>query len=391
MDSIIDRLTTMVSAERLRDLTLDLVRIPSPTGQSVQVSEFYAETVRGLGLPVEMVLDYPDSPSTIARYGHLPGAPTLTLDGHLDTIHAAHPEPYADDTRIYGRGTGDMKSGVAAIIEATRILIESGIKLKGNLTLVTHSLHEAPVGHMEGLKALVARGDVFTHAAIVAESGFDSLNVAAKGQAIFEIDIKRQGEVLHENVARPRGIPNPLDHAVALAAAIIDRHMAGAGAAHPLLGPETYFLGQIHGGDFYNRMPTEAQVNGIHRFWPDKDWNDIHATFRDILDSVPLPQGLGRDLRLFGNGLGYEVAPDSGIAQALRAGYQHIVGRDLPLTGSLSVCDANVIAREANIPVVCHGTGSTTGHADLEWVEIADIVRTTRVFLATIVNYLGIE
>ena len=390
MGALTQELMQAVNAERLRGLTLGMVAIPSPTGDAVAVTDYYAERVQGLGLEVEVIEDYPKSPSTVARWGHGPGR-TLTLDGHLDTIHASHPDPYVRNRRIYGRGSGDMKSGVAAMIEATRILIEHGVALKGNLILATHTLHEAPLGHMEGLQALIARGDVFVDAALVAESGYDVLNVCGKGQALFEIDITREGEVLHENTARPRGVPNPLDHAVRLAAAMLAAAASMAGISDPILGPETFFLGQVHGGDFYNRVPTRAFLNGCHRVWPDKDWADIHARFDALLASVPRPADLAIDLRVFGNGLGYRVDPEADIVKALRSGYETVVGRELPLGGSLSVCDVNVIAREAGIPAVAHGTGTTTAHADLEWVEIDNVVRTTKVFLATIVEYLGVE
>lgn len=390
-DELVQQLTSRVSAERLRELTLALVRIPSLTGDSVAVTEFYAETVRALGLDVQVLRDFPSSPSTIARFRPQVGGPTLTLDGHLDTIHPPHPAPYVEGGRIYGRGAGDMKSGIAAMVEAARILVESGVRLGGNLLLVTHSLHEAPVGHMEGLKALIARGDVFVDAAIVAETGFDSLAIRGKGQALFEIEITREGEPLHENVARPQGIPNPLDYAVRLAARLLDRDRELAAHADPLLGPETFFLGQIHGGDFYNRMPTRAFLNGNHRCWPDKEWGDIHHEFDRLLASVERHPGLEVSRRVFGNGLGYDVSPEARIVESLRSAYQRIVGRELPLVGALSVSDVNVIAREGGIPVVGHGTGSTTAHADLEWVDVADIVRSTKVYLAAIVDYLGMD
>jgi acetylornithine deacetylase/succinyl-diaminopimelate desuccinylase-like protein len=284
-----------------------------------------------------------------------------------------------------------MKSGVAAFVEATRILIENDVRLGGNLTLFTHSLHEAPVGHMEALKAIIARGDVFTDVAIVAELGYDQLYIQGKGQALFEIDVTREGEVLHENTARPLGVPNPLDFATRLAAAILDRDAALSAADHEWLGPETFFLGQIHGGDFYNRVPNRAYLNGIYRFWPDKDWDDIARIYDELLALVERHPDLTVDMRHFGNGLGYEISPDAGIVKALRAGYRTVVGRELPLAGALSVCDANVIVREAGIPAVAHGTGSTTAHANLEWVELDGIVRTTKVFLATILKYLGVE
>jgi acetylornithine deacetylase/succinyl-diaminopimelate desuccinylase-like protein len=391
MNQLIDDLTRRVSADRLRDLTLDMVRIPSPTGNSRQVTEFYADYAQSLGLSVEIVSDFPDSPSTIARYSNLPNAPTLTLDGHLDTIHAPHVAPYIKDGCIFGRGAGDMKSGVAAMLEATRIIIESGVQLKGNLILATHSLHEAPVGHMEGLRALIARGDVFVDAALIAESGYNSLSIRGKGQALFEITITREGDVLHENTARVQNVPNPLDYAVQVARALQERGQALAQFDDPLLGPESFFLGQIHGGDFYNRVPTRAFLNGTYRYWPDKTWQDVEQLFQEILATVDHDPRLHLDLRLLSNGLGYEVSPQAPIVHALQSGYAHVVGRELPLVGSLSVCDVNIIAREAGIPAVAHGTGSTTAHADLEWVRIENIVRTARVFIATILNYLGAE
>jgi acetylornithine deacetylase/succinyl-diaminopimelate desuccinylase-like protein len=391
MSTSLERLTSRVSPERLRDLTMAMVRIPSPTGSAVEVTEFYAETVRGLGLPVEMLYDYPNSPSTVARWGSDAGRPTLTLDGHLDTIHAGHVPPYVEGDRIYGRGAGDMKSGVAAMVEATRVLLESDVRLEGNLILATHSLHEAPVGHMEGLKALIARGDVFVDAAIVAEGGFDSVPIRGKGQCLFEIEITREGEVLHENVARPRGISNPLEQATRLAHRMMQRHDELQAYDDPLIGPESYFLGQIHGGDFYNRVPTRVFMNGNYRYWPGKDWQDVYREIDNQIAAVDWPADVRVTRELFGNGLGYDVSPDAGIVRALQGAYQSIVGRELPLVGALSVCDVNVIVREAGIPAVAHGTGTTTAHADLEWVELAGIVRATEVFIATILNYLGTE
>ena len=391
MSTLLDQLTARVSPERLRDLTLELVRIPSPTGDAADVTALYAETVRDLGLPVEVLTDYPKSPSTVARWGSEPGRPTLTLDGHLDTIHAAHVPPYVEGQRIYGRGAGDMKSGVAAMVEATRVLLESGVRLGGNLILATHSLHEAPVGHMEGLKALIARGDVFVDAALVAEGGFDSLAVRGKGQCLFEIEITREGEVLHENAARPLGIANPLEQATQLAYRMLRRHEELSARDDPLIGPETYFLGQIHGGDFYNRVPTRVFINGNYRYLPDKDWPDVYREVDDQIAAVDWPADVKVTRRLFGNGLGYDVSPEAGIVKTLQGAYRTIVGRDLPLVGSLSVCDVNVIAREGGIPAVAHGTGSTTAHADLEWVNLPDIVRTTKVFIATILGYLGVD
>jgi len=388
-DQIVRELCDRVSAERLRDLTLELVRIPSPTGDAVQVTQRYAERVEEIGLPVEIDTAYPGSPSTISRWGPS-GERQLVLDGHLDTIHAPHPAPSYRDRVIYGRGSGDMKSGIAAMAETARVLAESGLRLDGELVLVTHSLHEAPVGHMEALRALIRRKDLFVDAAIVTEGGFDEAHIQGKGQAIFDVAISRQGEPLHENVARAHGIPNPMHVAAEIAARFVQENRRIEEWQDPLLGPETFFLGQIHGGDFYNRVPTRAYVNGIHRYWPDKGWDDVRARIAALIASVERPDSLKIEIETTGNGLGYAIDPNSALVRALRWGYSQITGRELPLVGGYSVSDVNVIAREAGIPVLGHGTGSKTAHADLESVRVADIARTTRVLLATAVRYLGV-
>ncbi|MCE5258387.1 MAG: M20/M25/M40 family metallo-hydrolase [Chloroflexi bacterium] len=391
MDDLLNRLFASISAEHLRDLTYEMVRIPSPTGDAEDVTAYYVQQLRALGLEVQVLNDFPRSPSTVTRLLGKPGGLTLTLDGHLDTIHTSHAAPYIEGDRIVGRGAGDMKSGIAAMVETARVLLENDVRLNGNLILATHSLHEAPVGHMQGLKALLARGDVFVDAALVTEGQCDALPIRGKGQALYECEITREGKALHENEARPLGIPNPLDYAVKLAGRMLEYNAAWAQKPDPLLGPETFFLGQIHSGDFYNRVPAKAFMNGVHRYWPDKSWEDVERMFNQLIASVEKPAGLQIDTKLFGNGLGYEVNPDEQIVSALRSAYQTVVGEALQLVGALSVSDVNVIAREGGIPVVAHGTGSTTAHADVEWVNVSDIVRSTQVYLATVITYLGVQ
>lgn len=391
MSDILDQLFSSISYERVRDLTFELVSIPSPTGDSEQVTDCYAAHLRALGLDVQVLNDFPRSPSTVTRLASPDGGLTLTLDGHLDTIHSPHAAPFIDGDRVVGRGAGDMKSGIAAMVETVRVLLANGVRLGGNLVLATHSLHEAPVGHMEGLKALLARGDVFVDAALVTEGGCNSNAIRGKGQALFELEISREGEVLHENTARPRGIPNPLDYAAELAHALVTANLRMSARADDLLGPETFFLGQLHGGDFYNRVPTRAFINGVYRYWPDKNWEDVECAFTELLASVVVPKGLRVEKRLFGNGLGFAIDPHERIVESLGRAYRRVTGKELPLVGALSVSDVNVIAREGKIPVVEHGTGSTTAHADVEWVSVSDTVRSVKVYLASIIEYLGIH
>jgi acetylornithine deacetylase/succinyl-diaminopimelate desuccinylase-like protein len=282
-----------------------------------------------------------------------------------------------------------MKGAMAAIVEAVGALIQAGVQLQGDLVVAAHSLHEAPVGHMEGLRRLVASG-VLGDAALVAES-FPTQHqiLAGKGQAIFTITIRRSGESVHENYA-VAGTINPIDIAVELASRLRAHHHAlVANGEIPLLGPETLFLGEIHSGDFYNRVPIEARISGIRRFGPQRTWADIEAEFAALLAPEAQQAGITVTLELGGNGLGYRIADDAPIVQALAIAHQNVTGQELPVAGTKSVTDANIIVREGHIPALCYGPNGTTAHADQEWVAIADLERAAHVFAHLVLAYPG--
>jgi succinyl-diaminopimelate desuccinylase len=135
-----------VDAERLRDLTLELVEIESPTGDTAEVARLYGRRLEELGLEVELLEErFPATPIVIGRLrGGEPG-PTVVLNGHLDTVPIPHEHARVDGSTIYGRGTADMKGALACAAEAARVLAERG-SFPGELVIVAVGMHEAPGG-----------------------------------------------------------------------------------------------------------------------------------------------------------------------------------------------------------------------------------------------------
>ncbi len=99
----------MVDAGRLRDTCLELVSIPSPTGDTVAVTERFGELLSGAGMTVELIRDFPRTPTLVARLAARRAGPRLVLCGHLDTVPIPHDPPRVADGRVYGRGAADMK------------------------------------------------------------------------------------------------------------------------------------------------------------------------------------------------------------------------------------------------------------------------------------------
>jgi len=381
-------LTERVDAARLERLTFDLVKIRSYTGESREVSEFYGQYLRDIGLDVEMNRDFPNSPCVIARLRGVGGGPTLTLNGHIDTVPVDHPEPYIANGTVYGRGTADMKGGLAAIAEAVRVIKESGTRLKGDLLVIAHGLHENPGGHGEDLINLVQKG-IKGDAAIIAEVASDALPVFGLGQGMFDITVSRSGEASHE-LKTPAGTPHPILAAVQMVNLMQEKHKAlQAKPPLPYVGHESYFFGMFHGGDFFNRWTTSCNLVGTRRYGPGSTVDDIRAELAAMAKQVEADTGATVTPNFVPVRDGFRLEENEPLVVKVRQAYQTVTGKELPLSGIRVVGDASIFMRQGRIPCVYQGPGGFGAHADLEGMPVAELVRAAKVYVETAVSFVG--
>ena len=373
-----------VDAGRLRDLTLELVEVESPTGDTADVARLYAKRLEEIGMDVEIQDDvFPATPIVIGRLRGAEPGPTIVLNGHLDTVPIPHEPPRIDNGSIYGRGSADMKGACAAALEAVRVFAQT--PFKGEVAIVAIGLHEAPGGRGEDLTHLLANGFHADMAVVCELSGHD-VAVAHMGQATAEITISRPGMPTHE-LQTPAGTPHPLHAAARLLDAISARNAELAANVHPRVGAETYFVGEVHGGDFYNRFPTTCRVVGTRRWIPGNTLEAVEAEYRELLDRVAAETGctFELDLRLVRGA--YEIDEAHPLLQALQASYLEVTGKTLEPTGVKVVADGALFAA-AGIPTVYHGPVGSGAHADVEYVTVDELVRAASVYVALLQRLL---
>lgn len=369
-----------VDAGRLRDLTLELVEVESPTGDTADAAALYARRLAEIGMEVEVLDDvFPDTPTVIGRLrGREPG-PTIVLNGHLDTVAIPHAPPRADDGVVHGRGSADMKGALAAAAEAVRVL-SVGAPFRGEVAIVAIGLHEAPDGRGEDLTHLLGAGGFTADLAIVCELAGHEAIVAHLGSATFEIAISRPGMPMHELEAPP-GTPHPLLAAGRVIDALAARTAELALTEHPYVGAETFFIGEVHGGDFYNRHPTDCRIVGTRRWAPTGSYEQAEADLREILARVSHETGCAIELDLKLVRGAYEIDPEHPLLQALKDSYREVTGRELAVTGTKAVADGAIFAA-AGIPTVYHGPSGSGAHADEELMPVAELVRAAEVYVA---------
>jgi len=369
-----------VDADRLRNLTLELVEISSPTGDTAEVARLYARRLAEIGMEVE-VLDevFPATPIVIGRLrGGLPGL-SVVLNGHLDTVPIPHDPARVEDGLIYGRGSADMKGALACAAETARIVKAAGA-FPGELVVLATGLHESPGGRGEDLAWLLQEHGFTADAVVVCELSGDSFIAAHTGCATFEIVVSRGGEATHE-LKTAADTPHPILAAGKVIAAIATRSAELAAVEHPLVGSDTYFLGEVHGGDFYNRFPITCRLVGTRRWAPGSTIADADREFRALLARVAAETGCTIDLDLRLVREAYEIDPDHPLSLALRRGYADVMGDELPISGIKVVADAAFFNGECGIPAVYHGPAGSGAHGDVESMPIAELVRATRVYL----------
>ncbi|HKV44514.1 MAG TPA: M20/M25/M40 family metallo-hydrolase [bacterium] len=385
----VDRQTVGADAdpERMAVLLLEMVRIPSPTGHSGAAACHYAEQLRTLGMAVEMSTEFRGAPSVVARLSLGGPGPVLEFNGHLDTVPVPHAPPRREGSRIYGRGAADMKGGLVAICEAVRLLAARREALRGELLVVAHGLHEAPTGYGEDLAALVRRG-VKGDAAIVAEGASTILPVVGKGNVVFEVTIRRDGEATHE-VRTPPGTPNPLLLAAEVVRGMAARSRELASAPLPHVGPETYFVGMLHSGDFYNRFPTAAQITGTRRYGVRTGFARVRQELEEVVAHAVEGHDVVWEVRAQRDRDAFELDPLSPIVAAVRNAYREVTGQPLPLGGVSIVGDVSIFVNDGGIPAVYHGPQGAGAHGDVEWIEVNELVRAARVYVQAARHYLG--
>ena len=138
--------------DELVQLVSRLIQINSenPCGTQDEVIAFVRQYLEGYGIETQQIDTIPGHPIVTAELGNRAGY-NLVLNGHVDVVPIGDPKGWKFDpcggevteTTIRGRGTSDMKAGVACLLFVMRLLKESGAKLGGCVRLHLVSDEEA--------------------------------------------------------------------------------------------------------------------------------------------------------------------------------------------------------------------------------------------------------
>lgn len=385
--TLVSRLRKAVSRKRLLDTALNLISVYSPTGSARDVLDCLADILQKDGFTVQRPEGgHATAPAVAVRWmTPLPG-PVVQFNGHLDTVHLPFVPPSVDGDLLRGSGSSDMKGGVAAMVEALRVLGETNALPCGGILLTAHDLHETPWGDGSQLERMIDAGFV-GDAVLLPEYLWDRLPVIGRGGLVWKATLRRQHPPVHE-VFRPRNLPE-----VSLAAADIIQRLpklarALAKKSDRLAGFESVFLGQVHAGEIFNQSPQECRLEGTLRWLPGTDYRKLLSRLEAVVNHpTAAMKGISVqcEYQLLREAFRLEIKDP--FVEAFQQAHQAVAGKRLK-KGAKPFCDdGNTFWARADIPAITHGPRAGGAHTLAEWASIDDLCRVALEYALTAVLY----
>ena len=382
----------------------DLIAVPTenPPGAFYKTCvEIITKKLSAIDLDYEIV-EVPGHDS-ISKDGRYPrycilcfcgaGKKTLYLHGHYDVVPASEDtqfQPYTEDGRLYGRGSSDMKSGLAVMIYALRIIKELEIPLNGRIGLTI--VPDEETGGLMGSKYLSDINILGKNAIGMllpeptsgviwnANRGAISLRIAIKGKSVHSA-LQYQGVNAFETMIGVVTKLLELKKEVELRTTTYKIDPEPAKHSILMLG------GRCEGGTNFNLVPGEVSFTLDRRINPEEDLEIEKQRLLGLLEKFER-EGIDLDIEIIQEGNSSGIPEDDPLALVLSKNVETITDK----RPSFEMCPGLLEIRfyiEKGIPAFAYGPGLlAVSHDPKEFVKIEDIYNCIAIYALTAVEIL---
>ncbi len=380
-----EELLGLIDDDEVIQVTQDLVAIPSLTHREGRgMVEYYQKWFADLGIPVRVYPYDEERANFFADYGAVEGPGRFLFNGHQDIkpVDGMTVDPYAGEIRegkMYGRGTCDMKGGIAAVLCAYKALVRAGVKPKGGISFFSDIEEEwgGLAGYYwarqqnlyEGYEGLISCEPT-------------NLEVQIGNRGCFVTSFETKGKSAHSGLAN-RGV-NAIHHMV---------HFINEFQKLPYLQVENSYFGKctlnferIEGGLYLSAVPDRCIASLDSRIIPETPPNVVQKQVDDLMGRLNREHGF--DIREVGPVKGWRetnakfkaqaIAPDHPLTRRVAEAVGQVTGKDAVISGCPAITIAMVLI-EMGIPAVICGPGSIAqAHTADEWVSLDEITAAAR-------------
>lgn len=374
--------------EKRIQILQDIIKIKSVNANEKEVADYLANIFEEYGIETKQVEYAEGRNNLIAEFANGEGK-TLGISGHLDVVEAGDEAdwiypPFSgeiDGDKLYGRGTTDMKSGVAALVIAMCELKEEGADLNGTLRFLGTVGEE--IGRI-GSKQLVSEGyadDI--DGLVIAEPSSTVIAYTHKGSMNFTVVSK--GKSAHSSM------PDEGINAINNMAQFIIRfnekmEKVVEDYENPDLGRTAASITVINGGDQVNSIPSRVSVEGNIRTIPEFPNEKIKEVMNGIIDELNKEKDFDLELTFDVDDHSVKKASDSELVKI----FDELTPDNVTPGGIAPVTDAEAFSKlDHDFDLVIYGPGvSNLPHQLNEYVSIEDYLNKVDLFKKAIKRYL---
>lgn len=366
-----------LNKSKVEELLCELIRIPSinpnlaaekEKNNEMKLAIFIRDWLVKHKIKAYFEEVQPNRPNIYAEIGDGNGV-TLCLCAHLDTVGVQEMtippfQPNIEENRVYGRGSCDMKGGLAAVLIAAIALAETGINGKLILALVCDEEYGS-IGADDFVKKYHADGCILTEPSclkmVIAHKGFLWGKVIVAGKSahgsrwdIGESAISKMGSIVvkldefEKNRLRKR--------------------------TEPLVGPASMHVSLISGGTGVSTYASTCTIHIERRTLPSENITEVQKEIEEtIYNACP-----DAEIEWTFHRPPFYCDPNENIAKSVKHAFQTVIGKEVELAGWGVWTDA-AIFQQAGIPTVNIGPSGFGLHEPVEWVDLDSVVQTAAI------------
>jgi acetylornithine deacetylase len=354
----------------LRDLvainSVNPTLVPGAPGER-DVANAVAAEMRRIGLDVSIEDVAPGRPNVVGVLDGKTRGRSLMFCGHTDTVGVTGVTdpftPVERDGRLYGRGAQDMKGGVAAMIDAARVVAERGLPAGRLIVAAVVDEEHSSIG----ADALAAKWTA--DAGIVTEPTDLAIAIGHKGFAWVEVEVL--GRAAHgSRPAEGQDAILRLGRVLTYLEAL-DRNLQQR-PPHQLMGTASLHASFVEGGHELSSYPDRAVLQLERRTLPDEPESQALEEVRHILATLASEdESFRAAAKAMFSRPAYEVSADHELPRTLARAVSHVGGAPR-ITGASFWTDAAVLGH-AGIPSILFGPGGAGLHSIEEYVNVGDV------------------
>ncbi len=385
----IERLFNLINNDEVIQVTRDMVAIPSITRhEGIGMVTYMERWFKDLNIPVRIYPFDDERANFFADYGADGGPGRFIFNGHQDTkpVDGMTVDPFSGEIRdgkMYGRGTCDMKGGIAALLCAFKTLVRAGLRPKGGITFFSDI--EEEYGGFAGLFWAKEQGLYNGYEGMISCEPSE-LEVQIGNRGCFVTSFETKGRSAHSGLAH---LGNNAIHNMA--------HFINEFQKLPYLHVENPYFGKcslnferISGGLYLSAVPDSCIASLDSRLIPETPPELVQKQVNELMEHMNRDYGINiREVdppknwrKTNAKQRAESIPPEHELTLRTAEAVKQATGKEAVISGCPAITIAMVLI-EMGIPAIICGPGSIAqAHTEDEFVRVDQLISAARIYTA---------